>query len=101
MTKKHYKKADTKYWSDRLCDWRDWPYAKDRYEFTFTSHYRYVRTMNERRQNQSAMDDGYNVRGKRRPHMLRTVWCDVRVSKCWKKSWKDFTKADKQYNKNT
>lgn len=58
-------------------------------------YYRSVATQNEHRQNCGAEADGHRVRGKRKyiPHS----WDDRRVSRDWKRSWKDFTKNKHQY----
>ena len=101
--KKHYKRIKQELW---FSHWHgEWFERWNRsyinaYELRWSYCYRYVKTFNEIKQNEHAKLDGYKVRGKRTKHILPTVWDDVRVSKVYGKSWKDFTKHRKQYMKN-
>lgn len=70
-------------------------WGEGRYSLEY-AWYRYVRTTNEIRANAAALEDGYKVRGRRRN--LPTVYDDVRVSRTWGRSWKDYTKRRKQYH---
>lgn len=102
MIKKNYKKiVQEQYFSawrkdfvDRYCDSH-----LGRYTHKY-SHDRNIHTQNERRQNCWAQDDGYHIRGRRRYKHLRHNYDDPRISRVYGRSWKDFTKYDKQYKKN-
>lgn len=95
--KKHYRKIKQEYY---FSHWRgEW---KERYNQSMLgkydikySYFRSIHTKNEYKQNCWAIDDGYHVRGRRRN--LPNAWDDVRISRAWKRSWKDFTKCKKQY----
>jgi len=101
--KKHYKRIKAELWFNPYTGTftQNWSFGYvNAYELRRSYCYRYVRTFNELRQNVGAMCDGHYVRGSRRRKSLPTVWDDVRVSRVYKKSWKDYTKFRKQYMKN-
>lgn len=100
MIKKNYKKiVQEQYYSFYRQEWLDsWHVGylgKYKHKYAYD---RSIRTQNERKQNAWAIDDGYKVRGKRRK--LRSNWDDPSIARTYGRSWKDFTKYDKQYKKN-
>ena len=71
--------------------------AKGRYVHKYGGYYRLVRTTNELRQLKGDDADGIPVR--RRRLTIPTAYDDPNVSRFWKRSWKDFTKNRKQWQK--
>jgi hypothetical protein len=61
------------------------------------SNARNIHTFNERKQNHYAKKDGILVRGARKH--LPTNWDDPRIARVYGRSWKDYTKRKKQWDK--
>jgi hypothetical protein len=97
--KNNYKKITPKLWFNTWKgEWEVENWGVGRYTHNWDSwHYRYVKTWNERRQNYNAKQDGHKVRGKRTFPNLPSVWDDIRISRIWGRSWKDYTKQRKQW----
>lgn len=93
MKKKYERVGYNSSW-DFLLTSRRSSFYKHRYYLV--NRYNRLHTFNELRNNFSAIDDGYRVRGKRR-NIPRYKDCK-RVAKEGGKSWKDYTKRHKQYN---
>lgn len=98
MRKKSYKQREIEVY---LCPYSgeirqlDWGIGK--YEHLYCYQWRQVRTFSEIRQHYHALDDGQKVR--RRRLLIPTVWDDRTISRNWGRSWKDYTKRRKQWDK--
>ena len=97
--KKNYKQIVQEQW---FCSWdgtwRDRWYDKAIGKFRHTlGYHRNIRTFNERKQNHYAKCDGIKVRGNRKH--LRTNWDDPRRGRTYGRSWKDYTKRKKQWDR--
>lgn len=75
--------------------------VSDRYEMKY-NFCRNIRTFAERKVTHGHMNDKLpvKIRGKRRPYHIPNSWDDIGISRHSGKSWKDYTKAKKQYLKN-
>ena len=90
--KKHYRRGGKNWWSEG---------TRERYKHCYTLQYggwcRNVKTTNELRQLKGADADGEPVR--RRRLNIPTAYDDPRVSRDYGKSWKDYTKRRKQWDR--
>lgn len=97
--KKNYKKIVQEKWFN---PWRK--VFEDRYSDDSIGKYshkyaydRNVRTFNERKANVHAEDDGIKVRGRRK--LIPNSWDDPHLARSYGRSWKDYTKRKKQWDK--
>ena len=91
--KSQYERGATYFW------WNEWARERyvDRYCLVVGHYHRHVRTMNELRQLRGADHDGEPVR--RRRLTLPTSYDDPMISRNFGKSWKDYTKRRKQWDR--
>jgi hypothetical protein len=71
---------------------------KFRYKLDWGHYHRRPQTQNERRQNFAAQADGMPVR-RCRVKGLPHSWDDLHRARDWGKSWKDYTKHRKQWER--
>lgn len=95
-----YIETDT-YFNSWKNEWIEWEVK--RYRHRWGGYYRAIKTFSERKQSNAHKADGYSnlIRARRNSDSLPSTWDDICVSRCYGKSWKDFTKAKKQYLKNS
>jgi hypothetical protein len=94
--KNHFKRLEGREcWSRKLCTTYVEP--EGRYKLRWGGYHRYFRTYNEYRQNLLHAHEGLPVRTRRLN--LPVLYDDLNIVRNWGRSWKDYTKNRKQWER--